>query len=184
MQRGALNLDLTPRKVTQVETPPGLESVRERLHEIARAVKEKRPGPRRVLIVGASQPGRTALLRAAAADSGLPLVFGRGTDFAIPAFAVARVRLAFSSAASRKAGCVLAVNDVDAFAHPRTPESPDGAALLQLESELQGSEKPFPDHVLFLCTVSRVELLDPTLTRPFVFDARVELEPDGTARWS
>lgn len=169
-----------------IDVPAAATDLRERLAEAANAMKSGSPGPRRVLVTGRAGSGKTALLRAVAADSNLPAFLLAGSSFVEVFVGVgpARLRKLFAKAA-QAAPCIVAIDDVDAFATRRVlPDNEGrvderGSTLLELCNQLAGV-KPMPKNVLFLATTSRPDLLDETMTNPGRFDWQLSLPSDTT----
>jgi cell division protease FtsH len=165
-----------------VELPAAAAAMRQRLAGAAEAVKTGAKGPHRVLVTGPAGSGKTTLLKAVAADSGLPAFFLSGSSFVEVFVGVgsARIRKLFEKAA-KAAPCIVAIDDVDAFATRRVlPENEGrvderGSTMLELCNQLAGI-KPMPQNVLFIATTSRPDLLDEAMTRPGRFDWQLSLE--------
>jgi cell division protease FtsH len=182
-----LMMEFTPERVSGPVELRGLADARARLKQAAEAARDGRPGPRRILVSGPPGTGKTRLLRAAAADSALPLFANAGSQFVEVYVGVgaARVRKLFARAAETQP-CIAAIDDVDAFATRRVlPENEGrvderGSTMLELCNRLDGLA-PMPPRVLFLATTNRPDLLDPALVRPGRFDLAIRLQPDGTS---
>lgn len=182
-----LKFEPTPTAVTGPVTLQGLTEARAALKAAAEAARTGAPGPRRVLITGPSGSGKTALLRALAVDTGLPFFAFSGAQF-VEVFVgtgAARIRKLFEAAAAAQP-CLVALDDIDAFASRRVLPDTEGrideraTTLLELANRLDGLT-PFPPKVLFLCTSSRPDLLDEALTRPGRTDLRLDLPPASPA---
>jgi cell division protease FtsH len=180
-----LKFEPTPLAVPGPVMLTGLEEAKQALLSAAAAVREGRAGPRRVLLTGAPGTGKTALLKTLASETGLPCFVLSGAQF-VEVFVgtgAARIRKLFETAAAAQP-CVVAIDDVDAFAKVRSRSEQEGqvdernATLLELLNRLDGLA-PFPPKLLFLCTTSRVDLLDEALVRPGRIELRVQLEPGG-----
>lgn len=163
----------------------GLDAARQHLSEAARAAQAGTPGPRRVLLTGAPGTGKTSLLKATAHDAKLPLLALPGSEFVevFVGVGAARIRRVFEVATASQP-CLVAIDDVDAFATRRALPDQKGlvderaATLLELNNRLEGLT-PLPPRVLFLATTSRPELLDEAFLRRF--DLRLTLLDGGEA---
>lgn len=163
-----------------------VEEKRAQLRTAAEAARSGQPGPRRILVTGPPGTGKTQLIRAAAADTGLPLLAQPGSQFVETFVGVgaARIRKLFEAAAKAQP-CVVAIDDVDAFATRRALPTNDGrideraGTMLELNNRLDGLA-PLPNKVLFIATTSRPDLLDEAFVRPGRFDLAIRLEPGGT----
>jgi len=137
--------------------------------------------------VGPPGSGKTQLARAAAVDSGAPLLALAGSRFVemFVGVGTSRIRKCFELAATLPFG-VFVIDDVDAFGTLRVIADKEGrhdergATLLELNNQLDGLT-PLPKGLVFIATTSRLDLLDPSLTRPGRFDLRITLGGDGTA---
>ena len=182
-----LKFELTAERVNQPVKLDGLTEVRARLKAAADAAKNGSPGPRRILIVGPPGAGKTTLLRAVAFDSGLPLLARAGSQFVevFVGVGAARIRAFFDKGAA-EGSCVLAIDDLDAFATKRViPDAKGvvderGATMLELANRLDGLT-PFPPKVLFLATTSRLEIIDEAIVRPGRFELKITLQAHGEA---
>ncbi len=168
-------------RVEQPVTLRGLTRERELLQATARGVASGNPAVRRVLIVGPPGTGKTSLLKAVAHDAGLPLLALPGSEFVevFVGVGAARIRKVFEIATASQP-CIVAIDDVDAFATRRAIPDTKGlvderaATLLELANRLDGLT-PLPPKVLFIATTSRPDLIDEALTRPGRFDLTITL---------
>ena len=181
-----LKLEFVPERINETIGLTGLKTARSELQKAADAARAGQPGPRRILITGPTGTGKTRLLRAAAADARLPLFAQPGSQF-IEVFVgvgAARIRKLFEAAAKAQP-CLVAIDDVDAFATRRAPPANDGrvderaGTMLELNNRLDGLSA-LPPKVLFIATTSRADLLDEAFVRPGRFDLEIRLEPGGT----
>lgn len=179
----ALGFEPTPTPNAQPVALRGLDAAKLKLLEAARAAQAGAPGPRRVLITGAPGSGKTSILKATAFDARLPLFALPGSEFVFVGTGAARVRKVFDVATASQP-CLVAIDDVDAFATRRALPDQKGlvderaATLLELNNRLEGLT-PLPPKVLFLATTSRPELLDEAFLRRF--DLRLTLLESGEA---
>jgi cell division protease FtsH len=156
---------------------------KERLLAALEALRNGTPGPRRILIVGPSGSGKSALVRWLA-TRGLPVFAVPGSQF-VEVFVgngAARVRKLFKVAAEKQP-CVVAIDDFDAFATRRViPDTKGlvderGATMLEFAGALDGLRQ-LPPRVLVIATTSRADVLDEAVVRPGRFDLRLELQLD------
>ena len=183
--KGTKVLDFTvpPERITGPVKLNGLTHARARLQAAARAARDGTSGPRRILVTGAPGTGKTTLLKAVAADTGLALLACPGSVFVevFVGVGAARVRKLFECATA-EAPCIAAIDDLDAFATRRT--LPDAkvderaTTMLELANRLDGLAT-FPPKVLFVATTSRPDLLDEAISRAGRFQLRIDLRPGG-----
>ncbi|MBO4885009.1 MAG: AAA family ATPase [Clostridia bacterium] len=137
--------------------------------------------PRGVLLYGPPGTGKTLMARALAGEAGVPFYSMNGSDFVEMYVGVgaARVRELFSKAAKEKR-CVIFIDEIDAIGKKRD----DGAGsderdrtLNALLSEMSGFAEN--SGVIVLAATNRVDTLDPALTRPGRFDAKIEVGLPG-----
>ena len=137
--------------------------------------------PRGVLLYGPPGTGKTLMARALAGEAGVPFYSLSGSDFVEMYVGVgaARVRELFAKAA--KAGrCVIFIDEIDAIGKKRD----DGGGsderdrtLNALLSEMSGFAEN--SGVIVLAATNRIDTLDPALTRPGRFDAKIEVGLPG-----
>lgn len=159
-----------------IATAPALHGLDEAKATLKDAVNG---GPRVLLLSGPGGSGKTSLVHWLAAESKRPLFVKSGAEFmqAFVGIGAARMRRVFEVAAA--AGpCIVAIEDVEAFAIDRVHLSDDqrktdepSQTTLQLKDLLDGSTK-LPENIVFIATTARADLLDPLFTRRFT---RIEL---------
>lgn len=140
--------------------------------------------PRGVLLYGPPGTGKTLMARALAGEAHVPFFSLCGSDFVEMYVGVgaSRVRELFAKAA--KAGrCVIFIDEIDAIGKRRD----DGAGsderdrtLNALLSEMSGFASN--SGIIVLAATNRADILDPALTRPGRFDARIEVGLPGRAQ--
>ena len=136
--------------------------------------------PRGVLLYGPPGTGKTLMARALAGEAGVPFFSLSGSDFVEMYVGVgaARVRELFARAA--KAGrCVIFIDEIDAIGKKRDDGGSDerDRTLNALLSEMSGFREN--SGVIVLAATNRVDTLDPALTRPGRFDAKIEVGLPG-----
>ena len=141
--------------------------------------------PRGVLLYGPPGTGKTLMARALAGEAHVPFFSLSGSDFVEMYVGVgaARVRELFSKAA--KAGrAVIFIDEIDAIGRRRdnaAGSEESDRTLNALLSEMSGFSPN--SGVIVLAATNRVDTLDPALTRPGRFDARIEVGlPDRAQR--
>ncbi|MBR3504805.1 MAG: AAA family ATPase [Clostridia bacterium] len=141
--------------------------------------------PRGVLLYGPPGTGKTLMARALAGEAGVPFFSLSGSDFVEMYVGVgaARVRELFAKAA--KAGrCVIFIDEIDAIGKRRDDSSGSeerDRTLNALLSEMSGFAEN--SGVIVLAATNRADTLDPALTRPGRFDAKIEIGlPDRRER--
>ena len=136
--------------------------------------------PRGVLLYGPPGTGKTLMARALAGEAGVPFYSLSGSDFVEMYVGVgaARVRELFAKAA--KAGrCVIFIDEIDAIGKRRDEGGSDerDRTLNALLSEMSGFQEN--SGVIVLAATNRLDTLDPALTRPGRFDAKIEVGLPG-----
>ena len=141
--------------------------------------------PRGVLLYGPPGTGKTLMARALAGEAGVPFFSLSGSDFVEMYVGVgaARVRELFGRA--KKAGrCVIFIDEIDAIGKRRDDGSGSDErdrTLNALLSEMSGFQEN--SGVIVLAATNRADTLDPALTRPGRFDAKIEVGlPDRRQR--
>jgi cell division protease FtsH len=182
---GVLSFDPAPTSVTETFPATFATEARQRLKEATSAARAG--AARRIFVSGPPGSGKTRLIKAVAADAGMPLLAVAGSQVVevMVGVGAARIRKLFEKAGQAKP-CIVAIDDVDAFCTQRVPSdvesqvSERAATLLELVNQLDGL-KPLPPGVTVMVTTSRPDLLDEALTRPGRFDLRVRLGAKGEA---
>lgn len=133
--------------------------------------------PRGVLLYGPPGTGKTLMARALAGEARVPFFSLCGSDFVEMYVGVgaSRVRELFRKAA--KAGrCVIFIDEIDALGKQRDESAGSDERdriLNALLSEMSGFAPN--SGVIVLAATNRADTLDPALTRPGRFDARIEV---------
>ena len=141
--------------------------------------------PRGVLLYGPPGTGKTLMARALAGEAGVPFFPMSGSDFVEMYVGVgaSRVRELFQKA--RKAGrCVIFIDEIDAIGK-RRDESAGSDERDRTLNALLSAMSGFSENsgVIVLAATNRVDTLDPALTRPGRFDAKIEVGlPDRRER--
>ena len=156
--------------------------LRRTLGKALRAGRDGKPGPRRILVTGAPGTGKTRLVQAALAESGIPAITYASSTFVQLFVGVGadRVRKLFAAAAGPPAAAMV-LEDVDAFAMTRVKAHTDGRVfettqtLLELLNQLDGP-KPLAAGIVVIVTTNRRDLLDPALVREGRIDLTLDLD--------
>eukprot|EP00899_Mesostigma_viride_P016629 jgi/Mesvir1/24968/Mv16938-RA.1 len=149
--------------------------------------------PKGVLLCGPAGTGKTLLARAVAGEADVPFFSIAGSEFVelFVGLGASRVRKLFS-AASKKAPCIIFIDELDAIGKSRSGGDPSfgGVAneereqtLNQLLTEMDGFEGRDGKPIIVLAATNRPEVLDKALKRPGRFDRTVVVgRPDKKGR--
>ncbi|HEY2793144.1 MAG TPA: AAA family ATPase [Micromonosporaceae bacterium] len=128
-----------------------------------------------VLVTGPSGSGKSAMVRAVAADVGATVTTVWAPEVAALSNNDAATRLR-TAAASLTAPAVLLISDVDSLL-PRDEPGPLATVFRQLIGDV------LTDGIAVVCTTSRPEAVDPALRSPGLLDHEIAVPmPDASAR--
>lgn len=142
--------------------------------------------PKGALLVGPPGTGKTLIARAVAGEAGVPFFSMSGSEFVqmFVGMGAAKVRDLFSEA-SKKAPCIIFIDEIDAIGKSREGQFGSNdereQTLNQLLTEMDGFEGD--KGVIILAATNRPDSLDKALLRPGRFDRRIQMElPDLEGR--
>lgn len=142
--------------------------------------------PKGALLVGPPGTGKTLIARAVAGEANVPFFSMSGSEFVqmFVGMGAAKVRDLFSEA-SKKAPCIIFIDEIDAIGKSREGSFSNNdereQTLNQLLTEMDGFEGD--KGVIILAATNRPDSLDKALLRPGRFDRRIQMElPDLEGR--
>ncbi len=139
------------------------------------------------MFLGPPGCGKTYLAKAMAAECGLPMLTASGSEFVAMFMGqgAARIKALFSKArkiSDLEGGCIIFIDEIDAFAQPRQMEKGYGATtshnatINQFLTELDGLRHKENNIVVFAATNAGENDLDPALMRSGRFDRKIYID--------
>ncbi len=170
----------------QDEAKASLQEMVDFLHNPKRYTALGAKLPKGALLVGPPGTGKTLIARAVAGEAGVPFFSMSGSEFVqmFVGMGAAKVRDLFSEA-SKKAPCIVFIDEIDAIGKSREGSYGHNdereQTLNQLLTEMDGFDGD--KGVVILAATNRPDSLDKALLRPGRFDRRIQMElPDLEGR--
>lgn len=172
----------------------GMKSAKEEAMEIVRLFKDhSRQNALGVqlikgaILMGPPGCGKTYLAKAIATECGLPMLSAVGSDFVAMFMGqgAARMKSLFKQAraeAKIHGGCIVFIDEIDAFARPRQTEMGVGAIIShnatinQFLTEFDGLRKTENNIIILAATNVEEDELDPAIMRSGRFDRKIEID--------
>ena len=141
--------------------------------------------PKGIMLYGPPGTGKTLLAKALAEEAGVPFLHAAGSDFVEQFVGVGakRVRGLYAEA-SKKAPCIVFIDEIDALCGTRDNNTNDERAqtLNALLAEMDGFASS--DTVFTIAATNRLDMLDSAVTRAGRFDLKLAVGlPDKKARY-
>ncbi len=171
----------------------GMDSAKEEAWEIVKLLKDrnlvKSIGGKIVkgtLMIGPPGCGKTYLAKAIATECGMPMISIAGSEFVgiFVGQGAAQMKSLFKQARSTAeihGGCIIFIDEIDAFARPRMADTGFGggishnATINQFLTELDGLRKTENNIVIIAATNFGEQDLDPAVMRSGRFDRKINI---------
>ena len=131
--------------------------------------------PKGILLSGPPGTGKTLLVKTLAKKLDIPIISACGSQFIEKYVGVgaSRIRQLFKSAKSKKKGCIIFIDEIDAIGKVRNSNtnSEYGSTLNQLLVEMDGFDEK--ENIIVFAATNFVKSLDPALTRSGRFDKKI-----------
>lgn len=170
----------------------GMESAKREAREIVGLLKDRHRIAaiggkivKGILLMGPPGCGKTYIAKAFATEAGIPMIAMTGSEFFAGVYhgtGPKRVMQLFKEArmlARSEGGCIIFIDEMDSFAHPRGMETGGGAiseennTINQFLAEVDGLRQDENNIVLLGATNASEEMLDPAILRAGRFERKI-----------
>jgi cell division protease FtsH len=180
----------------------GMESAKREAREIVELLRDRHRVTaiggkivKGVLLMGPPGCGKTYIAKAMATEAGFPMISMTGSEFFAGIWhgtGPKRVMQLFKEArmlARAEGGCIIFIDEMDSFAHPRSLETGGGAiseennTINQFLAEMDGLRLNENNIILLGATNATEEMLDPAILRAGRFERKIYVtRPNLTER--